>query len=561
MKFNKIILGLGVAVALASCGTSKTTETQNSIHSVIVPTGNAIAVNIPAKKGTMSETEIQNWPHADLATDSVPGMSLAKAYEFLSGKKTQTTIVSVIDSGIDINHEDLKDQTWVNTDEIAGNNKDDDKNGYIDDINGWNFLGGAKGTAIPEQLEITRIYKKLDAKYNGKTANQIAAKDKEEYAYYLKVKKDFDKRVLEANKNYEYFSNLQNMLKEADASVKEKLKKETYTIADLNTLAAEDQNPLLMKVLSSGGTVDSSISQIQRGVDYYEGQVNTLYNLDFNGRVTSDDGYDIKDVPYGNAFTVGSVDDEMHGTHVTGIAFATRNNNKGMNGIANNVKLISVRAVSDGDEYDKDVALAIRYAVDNGAKVINMSFGKSYSPNAEWVYDAIKYAARKDVLLVHAAGNDSKNIDKSDNFPNDAIDKVTEIADNLITVGSITRHYDEKLVSSFSNYGKLNVDIFAPGSEIYSTVPKNEYKSIQGTSMASPEVAGVATLVRSYYPQLSASQVKHILMNSGDKVDFDVLLPNGDGKKVPFSSLSVSGRVLNAYNAVKMADLMVNSKK
>ena len=561
MRIVRLLLGVGLIVSIAGCSSSKNTTKTNAYHSIAVPAGSTIAVNIPAKKGEMSETEIQNWPHADISTDSVPGMSLAKAYEFLSGKKTQTTIVAVIDSGIDINHEDLKDQAWVNTGEIAGNGKDDDKNGYVDDIHGWNFLGGAKGAATPEQLEITRIYKKLDPKYADKTIGQISEKDKEEYAYYHKVKKDFDKRIAEATKNYEYYQGLEKMLKEADAAAQKKFNKKEYTIADLNTLPAEEQNPLLMKILSSGGTAEDASKQLERGIDYYGSQVNTMYNVDFDGRaITGDNAYDIKDIPYGNAFTIGSVDDEMHGTHVAGISLATRNNGKGMNGVASNVKLLSVRAVPDGDEYDKDVALAIRYAVDNGAKVINMSFGKSYSPNAEWVYDAIKYAASKDVLLVHAAGNDSKNIDKSDNFPTDAPDKINEIADNVITVGAMTRHYDENLVAGFSNYGKLNVDIFAPGLEIYSTVPKSEYKSIQGTSMASPEVAGVAALVRSYYPQLSASQVKHILMNSGIKINFDVKLPKGEGKKVPFSSLSVSGRVLNAYNALVMADQMVKSK-
>ncbi len=561
MRIVRLLLGVGLIISIASCSSSKDTTKTNAFHSIAVPAGSTTAVNIPAKKGEMSETEIQNWPHADISTDSVPGMSLAKAYEFLSGKKTQTTIVAVIDSGIDINHEDLKDQAWINTGEIAGNGKDDDKNGYVDDMHGWNFLGGAKGAATPEQLEITRIYKELDPKYADKTIGQISEKDKEEFAYYLKVKKDYDKRVEEATKNYEYYQGLEKMLKEADAVAQKKFNKKDYTITDLNTLPTEEQSPLLMKILSSGGTAEDASKQLERGIDYYGGQVNTMYNVDFDGRaVTGDNAYDIKDVPYGNAYTIGSVDDEMHGTHVAGISLATRNNGKGMNGVASNVKLLSVRAVPDGDEYDKDVALAIRYAVDNGAKVINMSFGKSYSPNADWVYEAIKYAASKDVLLVHAAGNDSKNIDKSDNFPTDAPDKINEIADNVITVGAMTRHYDENLVAGFSNYGKLNVDIFAPGLEIYSTVPKNEYKSIQGTSMASPEVAGVAALVRSYYPQLSASQVKHILMNSGIKIDFDVKLPNGKDEKVPFSSLSVSGRVLNAYNAVKMADEMVKSK-
>lgn len=550
---KKLILGLSLAVVLASCSTTK------NIHNMAVPEGSIVAVSIPAKQGEMSKDEIQKWPHADISADSIPGMSLSKAYNFVADKKATTILVAVVDSGIDITHEDLKDQAWTNNDEIAGNGIDDDKNGYIDDIHGWNFLGG-EGTATPEQLEVTRIYKKLNAKFGSKTEDQISNSNKKEYAFYQKVKKDFEKRIVEAKSNYEYYQKTVKYLTSAHEETVKKLGKENYTMADLNTLDEVDRSPILMQIVGNGGTAVEVLDQLEGGLKYYGSQVNVMYNLDFNGRTTGDNAYDIKDVPYGNGFTIGSLDDEMHGTHVTGIILATRNNGKGMNGVAKNVKLISVRTVPDGDEYDKDVVLAIRYAVDNGAKVINMSFGKSYSPNPEWVYDAIKYAASKDVLLVHAAGNDGKNIDKSDNFPNDAEDKINEFSDNVITVGAMTRHYDENLVATFSNYGKLNVDIFAPGLEIYSTIPKNEYKSIQGTSMAAPEVVGVAALIRSYYPQLSASQVKHILMNSGIKIDFDVLLPKGDGKKVPFSDLSVSGRVLNAYNALKMADQMVNGK-
>ncbi len=555
MMIKKLVLGLGLALAIASCSSTK------SIHSIAVPEGSATAVNIPAKKGTMTEDEIRAWPHDDLATDSIPGMSVDKAYQFIADKKGTTIIVGVIDSGIDIEHEDLKDNVWVNTGEIAGNGIDDDKNGHIDDVHGWNFLGGAEWAATPEQLEVTRIYKKLTAKYGDKSEDQISEEDKEEYAYYQKVKKDFEKRVEKAKGDYAYYKKLHKMLVDGDAVAREKLNKEDYTIAELNTLAEEDQNAYLMRVVSNGINVQDYARQLEEGIDHYGSQVNIMYNLDFDGRApTGDDAYDLTDTPYGNAFTIGSVEDEMHGTHVSGIILATRNNGIGMNGIAKNVKLLSVRTVPDGDEYDKDVSLAIRYAVDNGAKVINMSFGKSYSPNAEWVYEAIKYAASKDVLLVHASGNDHKNIDKSDNFPTDAPDKKTEIADNYITIGAITRHYDEDLIATFSNYGKLNVDLFAPGLEIYSTIPKNEYKSTQGTSMAAPEVAGVAALVRSYYPQLSASQVKHILMNSGAKVDLEVKIPGGEGEKAPFSDLSVSGRIVNAYNALKMADDMVNGK-
>ena len=238
-----------------------------------------------------------------------------------------------------------------------------------------------------------------------------------------------------------------------------------------------------------------------------------------------------------------------------------------MNGVADNVKMMAVRSVSDGDEYDKDVALGIRYAVDNGAKVINTSFGKDFSPNKEWVYDAIKYAAKNDVLIVNAAGNAGKNIDVEKTFPNDAPDLVNEIADNFLTVGAMSANNNEELPAGFSNYGKKNVDVFAPGVKIHSTFSDNRYEKISGTSMASPATAGVAALVRSYYPELSASQVKHIIMNSGTKIDLMVTKPgsksgeNPKGELVPFADLSVSGRVVNAYNAVRMADRMVNGRK
>lgn len=562
---KRFLLGLSLAIVLSSCSSTQ------GIHDMKVPEGSSTAVKIPAKKAVMTEEEIRSWPHADIIQDSIPGMSLEKAYEFLADKKGTTVILGVIDSGIDIDHEDLKDNAWTNTDEIAGNGKDDDENGYVDDIHGWNFIGG-EGTSTPEQLEVTRIYKTFGAKYEGKSLSDFNPSEKDGFNYYQKVKKDYENRMKKANEsysifkdNYEYLQKLIAFIGDAHETASSKLKKRDYNLAELNTLDSFDRSPVLIKILEEGKEPDKLIEELKAdleyqkgGYDLYKAQVKVMYNLDFEGRTTGDDVYDIKDVPYGNSFTIGSLDDEMHGTHVSGIALATRDNGKGMNGVAKNVKLLSVRAVPDGDEYDKDVALAIRYAVDNGAKVINMSFGKSYSPNAEWVYEAIKYAASKDVLLVHAAGNDHKNIDKSDNFPTDAPDKVNEIADNVITIGAMTRNYNEELVATFSNYGKLNVDLFAPGLEIYSTIPKNEYTSIQGTSMAAPEVAGVASLLRSYYPELSASQVKHILMNSGTKVDLDVILPGGDGQLVPFSDLSVSGRVLNAYNALKMADSMVN---
>ena len=235
-----------------------------------------------------------------------------------------------------------------------------------------------------------------------------------------------------------------------------------------------------------------------------------------------------------------------------------------MNGVADNVLIMAVRAVPDGDEYDKDVALALRYAVDNGAKVINTSFGKAFSPHKEWVYDAIKYAASKDVLIVNAAGNDSQDIDVKDTYPNDEVNK-KEISDNFLTVGALNYEYNKNLVASFSNYGKRNVDVFAPGVKIYSTTPENKYEFLQGTSMASPEVAGVAALLRSYFPSLSAAEVKKIIMESGVKVDMKVFVGEDDdeGKKrkeMNFADLSTTGTIVNAKNAVILAAKITKTK-
>jgi subtilisin family serine protease len=247
-----------------------------------------------------------------------------------------------------------------------------------------------------------------------------------------------------------------------------------------------------------------------------------------------------------------------HGTHVSGIIAAQRNNGIGMDGVANNVKIMAVRAVPDGDEYDKDIALAIRYAVDNGAKVLNTSFGKYYSPHADWVYDAIKYAASKDVLIVNAAGNDGLDLDTVNVYPNDQFDNGSEMADSFLTVGALNFKYGSEMVANFSNYGKTNVDVFAPGVKIWATTPLNTYEFLQGTSMAAPEVAGVAAMIRSYYPNLSAAQVKQILMDSGLSSNTKVVLGGDPSNTDSFSNISKSGKMVNMYNALIMADKMSN---
>ncbi len=529
---------------ITSCSTS------NKIAKLAVPAPVSNKVDVTGKK--LTDKEIESWQHADLATQSIPGMSVNKAYEFLKNKKSTPVVVCVLDSGTDLKHEDLVDKIWVNEKEIPGNNKDDDGNGYVDDIHGWNFLGDT----YKEHLEYERILMKPEI-----ASPELLAEVKEYQA----------KKVEDATKSKTRYAQMLDKVKKADVSLTNKLGK-NYSFDAVKNLTPD--TPELKEAVSiakwmkgNGLDLPKATEELSKLVKKQD-DVITGQNLKTDYRKpVGDNAYDIKDKPgYGNPNSNHSVKHEAHGSHVAGIIGASRNNGKGMNGVAENVKIMAVRSVSDGDEYDKDVALGIRYAVDNGAKVINTSFGKSFSPNAEWVYDVIKYAAKHDVLIVNAAGNDSKNIDVDKTFPNDAPDQINEIADNFLTVGASSFNYDEKLPAYFSNYGKKNVDVFAPGYQIYSTTPEGEYKKFNGTSMASPNTAGVAALIRSYYPELTASQVKHIIMNSGTEVPLKVILPgspseiNPQGELVPFTDLCVSGRLVNAYNAVKMADKMVNGK-
>jgi len=560
MKLLKSVVAILTTFIIASCGTTKTTANNSAKGITIVTATNSMV----AKQTEMTEAEIQSWPHADIFTDSIPGMSLAKAYDFVVNKKSKMVIVGVIDSGTDIEHEDLKDAIWTNKNEIANNGKDDDDNGYVDDINGWNFLGGEKGQSNPEQLEITRTVKKWMPRFDGKSADSIDEKDMADFNLFVKLKKVIDKKYADATNQATQYTFIRDFVSTSNDTIQKILGKKEYSLTEVDNVTFTNPSlmqgkMIIMRILDSGDTVDAALDQFNEIINYYSSQVNSHYKINFNGRLTGDDPYNITDTNYGNGNVIGSKDTESHGTHVSGIIAAKRNNGIGMNGVANNVQLMALRVVPDGDEYDKDVALAIRYAADNGAKVVNMSFGKGRSPNAEWVYDAIKYAESKDVLLVHAAGNDGGNFDVDDNFPNDSKDKLIEFADNVLTVGAITPYFDERLVASFSNYGKNNVDIFAPGTEIYATYPKNNYKFEQGTSMAAPEVAGVAALIRSYYPNLTASQVKHIIMDSGLEYPNNVVKPANDGilpENISFDDLSVSGRILNAYNALLMADKM-----
>jgi subtilisin family serine protease len=366
------------------------------------------------------------------------------------------------------------------------------------------------------------------------------------------------------------FGQMLNGVKVADESLSAHLGTKDYSAKDVAAIVTEDAALLKSVAVAQQmyGFGLSSLEQAQTEIKKEIAKLDALSDNKYTNYRKGDNPEDINDSPgYGNGNPGVSIKSEAHGSHVSGIIGASRNNGKGMNGVADNVKIMAVRSVPDGDEYDKDVALGLRYAVDNGAKVINTSFGKAYSPHKEWVYEAIQYAAKHDVLIVNAAGNDGNNIDVVRTYPNDSKDLLTEVSDNVLTIGAMSADYNKNLPASFSNYGKINVDIFAPGVQVYSSTPGNEYKHYNGTSMAAPSTAGVAALIRSYYPKLSASQVKHIIMNSGTKIDLQVTKPGSvsretpEGVLVPFADLSVSGRVVNAYNALKMAERIVKRKK
>lgn len=495
-----------------------------------------------AKNGALTENELKRWSHLDLVKDSIPGMSVDKVYsELLKGKTSAPIIVGIVDSGVDIEHEDLKSVIWTNKNEIPGNKIDDDKNGYVDDVHGWNFLGNC----TKENYEYERIIN------NKKLVDE---------ATYLKAKAINDGKIEEANQTKFQIELALNGTKKADETLAKLLGKPTYTAEELDAIGSTDPEvvqsvTIIKQMLSYGLSVADLKKEIEKELESYI-KVQSGENLKTNYRkVVGDNPDDIKDTKYGDNNVMGPDKEEiLHGTHVAGIVAQVRNNKIGGDGIANNVQILTVRAVPDGDEYDKDIALGIRYAVDNGAKVINGSFGKAFSPHKQWVYDAIKYAESKDVLIVHAAGNDAKDIDKEDNFPNDSDDKVTEFADNMITVGALNYEYGTNVVADFSNYGKLNVDVFAPGVKIYASTPNNTYQFLQGTSMASPNVAGVAALIRSYYPTLTAKQVKHILMDSGTAITTEVTIGGDPSNNRPFSQLSQSGKMVNAYNAMVMAE-------
>ena len=506
-----------------------------------------------------------NWFNLDPIANNVNGVSTEKTYEeLLKGKKSKTIIVGVLDSGVDYLHEDLKDVMWTNPGEIAGNGLDDDKNGYIDDMHGWNFMGNKDGRNVEkDNLELTRVYKDLKTKYDGKTLESLTnKKEKKEFNFWLLVKADYEMAV----SNYERTLDQYKYNREVIATILEKVKKDknvNVTKEELKAYVAKNDIELQVKLnclaqFSIGKTPENYLKKYDEILETMNG---LNYDVNLNTRNIVGDNYaDLNERYYGNGDCKGP--GSFHGTHVAGIIAASRKNNVGMDGIADNVRIMSVRCVPDGDERDKDVANAIRYAVDNGASILNMSFGKKYSPGKKAVDDAVKYAESKGVLLIHAAGNDGDDIDNIVHYPCKKFEESKKEASNFLVIGALSWKLEDEIAATFSNYGKKTVDFFAPGVEIYSTTPENKYGDASGTSMACPVAVGVAAVLKSYYPELTVKQLKKILIKSA-RTKYEekkVIKPGTKDEMIEFNELSKTGGIINLYEAVKMAQGMVKIK-
>ena len=506
----------------------------------------------------------ENWFNQDQSADKSNGLGTERVYtDLLKGKKSTTVLVGVIDSGVDIDHEDLKDVIWTNPKEIPGNGLDDDKNGYVDDIHGWNFIGGANGKNINyERLEMVRIFRKLDEKYHNKTESEIT--DKTEFKLYNEVKEKIERDTKKVSGQISQINFIYDQMIGINKDVKSALNIESVNKSALARFKSEDVKKKQMTALfttflqDDKTTLDEIIKELQEGKEYLDTRLRYNLNPDYDQRleIVGDDENNPFEKNYGNNDVKG--EDPKHGTHVSGIIAAVRNNNLGINGIADNVRIMPVRAVPNGDERDKDIANAIYYAVDNGCQIINMSFGKSYVVHKEALDKAIKYAESKGVLLVHAAGNESTDIDLNPNYPTKKTAGSKKGCKTWIEVGALSWKTGEELPAGFSNYGKKSVDVFAPGVDIYSTVPGNSYKKENGTSMACPATAGAAAVLKSYFPQLTAVEIKKIIektVNVSAKKNKVNLPAQGTIKKklVKFSDLSKTGGYVNLYEAVRLA--------
>ncbi len=557
MKPTSLLSTLVLAFLLIGCAgsrppTTPTTSDSPAPSNSAAPDTTTQAADAPPPAPSRAS---QDWYHLDRVPRSGPGLDTRAAYrDVLQGRPPQDTVqVAVIDSGLDIDHEDLAAKLWTNADEIPGNDVDDDGNGYVDDVHGWNFIGGPDGKNVDQDTyELTRIYVDLQERFAGVDSSRVGPDARDRYRRYQDIKRTFQKKRREARKRLAKVGKAQKAVQASVDVLKSHLGTDSLTQSAVRSVTSSRRDVRrAQQTLQYFYDQDLSPSDLKDYKNQLERQVEYSYNPDFNPRpIVGDDYADKTERRYGNNDAEGP--DPGHGTHVAGIIGATRDNSIGIDGVARGVRLMSVRAVPNGDERDKDVANAIRYAVDNGADVINMSFGKSYSPHKGVVDAAVQYADSMGVLMVHAAGNDGANVDSTDNFPSPYYADGGR-AQRWIEVGASSWEGGEKLAASFSNYGAERVDVFAPGHSIYSTVPDDAYERNDGTSMAAPMVSGLAALIMAHYPSLTATDVRTIILETATPYRNRTVARPGDGETVPFGTLSDTGAVVNAHAALRRA--------
>jgi len=486
-----------------------------------------------------------DWYNLPFEEGVTAGAGVNDALKVIGNKSLDTIIVAVIDDGVDIFHEDLAGKIWTNMDEIPDNGLDDDANGYIDDVNGWNFLGNPAGENIKyETLELTRLYRHYSEKFKNREDSSISREESEEYSEYLKLKEEFEEELSAIEAQYSEYAQLASLYKGARSFYVETVRDDSISLEKLNAWQPENQDGEQIKNFLILAEKEGLGTYLKEGGEYFESQLEYNLNVEFDPRPLVNE----EELPIGYGNNMVWAEDPGHGTHVAGIIAAVRDNGIGVNGIAPNASIMPLRAIPGGDERDKDVALAIRYAVDNGAKIINMSFGKGYSPDAELVFEAIEYAEDNDVLLIHAAGNDASDNDSVINYPDGTLGK-KKSAKTFITVAATGLKPDESLLTSFSNYGKKSVDISAPGFEIRSLAPEDKTASQSGTSMAAPVVSGVAALIWGLDSELSAKKLKKLLLKSANDLnDLKVLV---GAKSILLSDLLRNPAVISAENAAE----------
>lgn len=515
--------------------------------------------NLPITQSLLTQKyyELDNghskeWYLKDIEIDTIPGISLSRLYDtILSSKKPkEKIIVAILDGDIDIYHKDLKNMIWRNRNEIENNGLDDDSNGYVDDIHGWNFLGNKEGYKSKYvNFEITRILKELIPHFSSKDTTKLNSEEEQLFSYLKNIELNYNKKKEYFKSKKDNYDLLYNLYFNAKNKINNYVADGHLSLKVLDSLEAMQLNDISdsdFLILKDCIKNDISENYVIDKKDHYDKIFNRTLSLNFDDRITQlDDPNDLSDRDYGNNIINGSLFFMDHGTKMAGIISAIIQNNE--------AEIMSLPISAYGDEHDKDIALAIRYAVDNGAKIINMSFSKEYSLRKEWVFEAFKYAEKNDVLIIGIAGNSGYDLEKINYiYPNDNVDNSDEVSDNFLMLGASSAKLTSELYYSSSSFGYTDVDLFAPGKGIYVILPKsNDVELVSGTSLSAAITSGVASLVRSYYPNLTASQVKHILMDSGVEYTFDVKV--GD-TLVPFNTLSKSGKILNAYNAMIMAD-------